>query len=348
MSITQMNENILRLVKNERKITGEILSAILQFSKCGGHQKMGYATMHQYLTRAVGYSDDQAHRRWKAAQLMDQLPDSRPIIQSGELNLSQAAATQKAIEQAQREHGQKVDDQIKKDIIASVKNLNNFKTQKVLAEKLNLNPVVDEKSKPQANKTVRVEFNLSEADYEKFLLVQSMLSHQLESQNKSDCVVKLLDLFLNKKMGLKNERGELNKSNATLESSERSAQNQNSEKLEIQEKNLNNNKSLKINDSMSPGKPGAVLNGSQKNPKVSRYVPVEIKRKLWNRSQGKCEFKHINGQHCESRNLLQIDHIYPYSFGGATELKNLRLLCAQCNQLSARQMGLGIETTSFF
>jgi hypothetical protein len=313
---------------------------------------------------------------------MDQLPDSRPVIQSGELNLSQAAATQKAIEQAQREQGQKVDDEIKKEIIESVKNLNNFETQKVLNEKLNLTPVVEEKSRPQANKTVRVEFNLSEADYEKFLLVQNMLSHQLESQNKSECVVKLLDLFLNKKMGLKTEKIEsvqsleknvqiknslkinslkikIKKNHLVNEQSLAIKKQTNIQKSELESKNLNlfesQSENHHLNDTLSPGKPdaallgmpGAMYNGSQKNLKNSRYVPVEIKRKLWSRSQGKCEFKHNNGKVCGSRNLLQVDHIYPFSFGGTTEMNNLRMVCAHCNQLSARQMGIGIETTSY-
>ena len=36
-------------------------------------------------------------------------------------------------------------------------------------------------------------------------------------------------------------------------------------------------------------------------------------------------------QHCGDWHSLQIDHIYPASKGGKTELDNLQVLCATCN-----------------
>jgi hypothetical protein len=60
----------------------------------------------------------------------------------------------------------------------------------------------------------------------------------------------------------------------------------------------------------------------------SRYVQVQVKSDVWARDQGQC-------QNCGSKYALQIDHITPFSRGGKTVEKNLRLLCRNCNQKAA-------------
>ncbi len=56
----------------------------------------------------------------------------------------------------------------------------------------------------------------------------------------------------------------------------------------------------------------------------SRYIPKEIIGKVWLRYKGECA-------KCGSSLNLQLDHIIPYSKGGATTLENLQLLCKKCN-----------------
>ena len=62
-----------------------------------------------------------------------------------------------------------------------------------------------------------------------------------------------------------------------------------------------------------------------------RYVPAEIRRRVWNRDGGKCVYKSPDGKVCGSAFMLQMDHIQPLAMGGKTELDNLRLLCASHN-----------------
>ncbi len=75
MTVTEMNTHLIGLVRNERKLTFEIISYLSLFERCGGHLKMGYNSMHDYMTRALGYSDDQTYRRLKAARLYHQVPE---------------------------------------------------------------------------------------------------------------------------------------------------------------------------------------------------------------------------------------------------------------------------------
>ena len=87
MTVDQINVKLIALIRNERKLTEEILNHIILFQKCSGYLKLGYSTMHQYMTRTLGYSDDQAYRRLKAAKLLQDVPEVADQLKSGEINL---------------------------------------------------------------------------------------------------------------------------------------------------------------------------------------------------------------------------------------------------------------------
>ena len=182
MTIKEINIKLIGLVKNERKLTQEILTHINLFEKCAGHLKLGYSSMHQYLTRELGYSDDQAFRRLKAARLLNQVPEIANKLQDGSLNLSQAAQAQKAFETAERETGKPVTVAVKKEIINSLENASNFETKCLLIHQLNLKPEVEEKIKPQSNKTIRLETTLTQAQFDKLQNIKNLLSHTIPDQ----------------------------------------------------------------------------------------------------------------------------------------------------------------------
>ncbi len=68
------------------------------------------------------------------------------------------------------------------------------------------------------------------------------------------------------------------------------------------------------------------------NP-LSRHIPAEIKRIVWHKHQGKCCFKNpTTGRICGSQKFAQVDHIFPFSRGGAHTISNLQLLCGAHNR----------------
>jgi hypothetical protein len=68
----------------------------------------------------------------------------------------------------------------------------------------------------------------------------------------------------------------------------------------------------------------------------SRVIPRVLKRMLYARSGGQCEFIDSNTRNrCLSRHRIEIDHIIPFSAGGKTEIGNLRHLCRSHNQRAA-------------
>jgi hypothetical protein len=73
---------------------------------------------------------------------------------------------------------------------------------------------------------------------------------------------------------------------------------------------------------------------------TSRYIPRDLKREVFERDEGKCQYHYKDGSICGSKWRLELDHIVPHSLGGATKSSNLRVCCANHNKHLARQARL--------
>ncbi len=68
----------------------------------------------------------------------------------------------------------------------------------------------------------------------------------------------------------------------------------------------------------------------------SDHIPAEIRREVWRRDAGCCQWKLASGGICGSKMRPQLDHIVPKGKGGPTTVENLRVLCERHNQYAAR------------
>jgi 5-methylcytosine-specific restriction endonuclease McrA len=71
---------------------------------------------------------------------------------------------------------------------------------------------------------------------------------------------------------------------------------------------------------------------------TSRYIPVAIRRAVWERDQGRCTFISITGGRCRVRRDLELDHVVPFARGGKANIENLRLRCNSHNQYEAERV----------
>lgn len=73
---------------------------------------------------------------------------------------------------------------------------------------------------------------------------------------------------------------------------------------------------------------GQLFEDQTKRPRI----PREVVDAVYRRDGARCVY-------CGSTENLQLDHIIPFSKGGATSLENLQLLCQKCNLEKSNKIG---------
>ncbi len=64
-------------------------------------------------------------------------------------------------------------------------------------------------------------------------------------------------------------------------------------------------------------------------------VPAEVRRAVWTRDGGRCQWPMDSGEICGSTHRLELDHVHPKARGGPATEENLRILCEPHNKLAA-------------
>lgn len=94
-------------------------------------------------------------------------------------------------------------------------------------------------------------------------------------------------------------------------------------------------------------KPGPGKGSTEARKEISDHIPAQVKREVWKRDGGRCQWALASGGICGSTRHLELDHIRPRSRGGTSTVSNLRILCRSHNDLAAR-LALGDEKMDQF
>jgi len=76
----------------------------------------------------------------------------------------------------------------------------------------------------------------------------------------------------------------------------------------------------------------------KENPSAESHVPAAVKRQVWTRDGGHCQWPLESGGVCGSTLRVELDHRVPLALGGASTADNVRLLCRVHNDLAARRV----------
>jgi len=72
-------------------------------------------------------------------------------------------------------------------------------------------------------------------------------------------------------------------------------------------------------------------------PSKTDVVPAHVRREVWTRDGGRCQWPVDSGGICGSTHQVQLDHIIPRALGGPSTVANLRCACRFHNDRAARE-----------
>jgi 5-methylcytosine-specific restriction endonuclease McrA len=67
-------------------------------------------------------------------------------------------------------------------------------------------------------------------------------------------------------------------------------------------------------------------------------VPAHVRREVWKRDGGRCQWVLASGEICGSTHRVEVDHVEPRALGGPATVERCRLLCRPHNLLAAREI----------
>ena len=70
---------------------------------------------------------------------------------------------------------------------------------------------------------------------------------------------------------------------------------------------------------------------------TGRYVPVDVRRAVWERDGERCAYVSSAGRRCGSTHQLELHHVDPFGKGGSTTVENLTVRCRQHNAFHAER-----------
>jgi hypothetical protein len=292
------------LVKEERRITREILDHINEVARRRLYADLGFSSIFDWLVRDLGYSESAAYRRMQAARVLQAVPEAAEKLESGALGLTVLSKVQTLIRADEKRTGERMSAEAKSEILTKVESCSGREAEHRLAQHFpevasrfpdGLGP--KEKVRAISEDQISVQVTFTRVQFEKLKRIQELLSHTHLGSSNAELLDAAMDVFLEKKDPLRNAV------------KPRSAPCDTAAKVE-----------------MPYAKPANSLKPSTRNAVLKK-------------SGGQCEYRESKmGHRCESRHFLEIDHIQPRALGGTNVPDNLRVLCRTHNLLVAERV----------
>jgi hypothetical protein len=302
------NDNLITavrsLVKEERRITREILDHINEVARRRLYADLGFSSIFDWLIKDLGYSESAAYRRQQAARVLLSVPDVALKLESGELGLTVLSKVQTFIQADEKRTGERMSAEEKSEILTKVESCSGREAEHRLAQHF---PEVasrfpdglaaNEKVRAVSESQVSVQLTFTREQFEKLKRIQELLSHTHLGSSHAELLDAAMDVFLEKKDPLK--------------------------KL--------------VKPRAAPCDTAAEV--EMRYAKPAKSLTPSTRNAVLKKSGGQCEYRESKmGHRCASRHFLEIDHIQPRALGGTNVPDNLRVLCRTHNLLVAERV----------
>ena len=289
--------DLVGAVHAERRFGFQALKMIAKAEKESLHLREGYSSMFAFLTKKLGFSDSGAVRRIKVARSMTKVPEFEQFLKERRLDLTAASLIASLKEPKQI-----------REILAQAKG-KSFKEVEELVGAKRPQSVMDQRDRLKQVSVFKISEEKTGKDQQKggtTVGPQTEIKLRVEfTANKSlkDKIERAKELLSGK-----HPKG------AKLE-----------QVFEAALDEFISKKERKPRKTKVVAKPD------------SRYIPASLRDQIMERDSYCCSYQSEDGQICQSRWDLEIDHIEPHCLGGKTEAKNLRVLCRAHNMFVAKE-----------
>lgn len=128
MRVNKKEEKILNQIKQlvavERKTLAQIIELLQVVHDTRLYAKLGHSSLVKFLVKEYGYSESAAYRRFCALKLTREIPETKKMISSGSLGLSNITQLQTILKEKSTS--------VKRQAIARVQNKTSLETRKTL------------------------------------------------------------------------------------------------------------------------------------------------------------------------------------------------------------------------
>ena len=306
LSESELTGQLKEAVSREKMATLQVLEYLSEIDRRRVYAAQAYSSLFSYVVRELGYSESQAMERINSMRLLNDVPEVKEMLNEGSLSMTTASQIQRFIRNEKRFSDEPLDLDEKKKVIELCANQSKREVEKILF-KLQSDEAKNESSermKRISETHIELRFLVPDGVIKRLDEVRNLIGEATLSTIFTDALKVYLDELRWKKQAVKEEKCGSKSEGENL-----------TEKVAFPEKSKEEAAKLSSH---------------------SRYVPRILKRMLFARSGGQCEFVDPSSKNrCLSRYRIEIDHIIPFAVGGKTEIQNLRHLCSNHNQRAA-------------
>jgi hypothetical protein len=286
------------LCRKERKLQSDFLAYLNAVEDRKLFAGEGYSSLFSYVTEHLGYSESSALKRIHVARLCFKYPELYYLIADGEVTLT---SLQKVAPHIKKENAER--------LIKSICHKSVREVECLLAGEFP-KPLMPDSMKPLNEEAFLIQFSADKDFMDKLNQAKALLGRKYPSGRLSQILGEALQLLLESE-GKKKCMPPL------------------TEQIPIDpdlKKAIEHQELLKD------------LMGDPMRKNTPRYIPRGIRREVWRRDEGRCQFPRPDGGICGETRFLEYDHVISWSLGGSSQaLSNIRILCRTHNQWRVRQ-----------
>lgn len=348
MTDFEIEEKFEMKVKEERRVTYEVVELIAMVEDRKIFAARGYPSLFEWLTRKYGYSEGAANRRISAARLLRSVPELKTKLESGDLNLTSVAKAHSIIRASEKAGKRALPQEIKMHALKEIENKSTVQAEQIL---LSIFPeaasnIQRTQVRQLDSATSRLSANVPNEVMGRYQQIRDLISHSVPNASFVEAADYLFKKLLKEKAAAA-KRGVRSEGTATV--AKHCVKTESAAKQSVTGEAPATAAKQSVNKSAAAAKRGVETSGTivanqRVNDSVSAAKVNNDNKTITPRTkrivlQGQsCTFRDPqSGKVCGSRYQLQVDHRHPKALGGTNHSDNLRPFCSTHNRLMAEQ-----------